>query len=332
MFAHNVAAPALVSSSHRAISEQLGELCPDLYSRALCLARSHMAADDLVQDTVERALRFREKFQVGTNLRAWLYQILFSIFVSRCRRARREVDAMEDLAIDPCAWTRPGDVDEIPERRLSRGMRRALRRVPKMFRDTLILIAIKEFSYKEAAQTMSVPVGTIMSRLHRGRNMLAEALLNPGRKKAAKASSAPAEKAVVKPAEKAAVKPAEKAAVKPAEKSAVKPAEKAAVKPAAVKPAVKAVEKTAAPSPRVAEAAPKSSRRPSKPEVCVAEPAPKSSRRPIKPELRVAEPAPKSSRRPSKPEVCVVEPAPKSSRRPTRSATRAASHVTAQAA
>jgi RNA polymerase sigma-70 factor (ECF subfamily) len=328
MLAHHAAAPALVSTSHKTVSEMLAELCPDLYGRALNLARSHIAADDLVQDTVERALRFQGRFQIGTNIRGWLYQILFSVFVTRCRRARREVAAMEDLAIDPCAWTRPHDVDEISERGLSRGMKRAMRRVPKMFRQTLILVAIKEFSYKEAAQALRVPVGTIMSRLHRGRHMLAEALQNPGRRRRAKTSSPAAVKPEVKPAVKPAAKPEVKPAVKPEVKPAVKPEVKSAVKPE-VKPAMKAAVKSAAPAP---EAAPKSSRRPTKPELRVAEAAPKSSRRPTKPELRVAEEAPKSSRRPSKPALRVAETAPKSSRRPTRSAPRVAAHVTAQAA
>ena len=66
-----------------------------------------MTADDIVQDTIERALKFSAQYERGTNLRAWVYQILFSVFVTRYRRTRREKNALRVLGSDPCAWTLP---------------------------------------------------------------------------------------------------------------------------------------------------------------------------------------------------------------------------------
>src|SRR5689334_7189184 len=85
----------------------LAELAPELFGRALRMTRSPSAAEDLVQDTLERSMRFEAQYQPGTNLRAWVYQILFSVFVTKCRRSRRERNAMSVLSTDPCAWTIP---------------------------------------------------------------------------------------------------------------------------------------------------------------------------------------------------------------------------------
>lgn len=152
----------------------LVEMTPELLGRALRLSRSPATAEDLVQDTVERAIRFAAHYEPGTNLRAWVHQILFSVFVTRCRRSRRERNALDVLATDPCAWTAPEGRAEMHA--LSPGVRRALSTLPPCFRDVVVLVDLEEMSYKDAAARLSVPVGTVMSRLHRGRKLLAEAL------------------------------------------------------------------------------------------------------------------------------------------------------------
>ncbi|WP_437647767.1 RNA polymerase sigma factor [Sorangium sp. So ce362] len=152
----------------------LVEMTPELFGRALRLSRSPATAEDLVQDTVERAIRFAESYERGTNLRAWVHQILFSVFITRCRRSRRERNALDVLATDPCAWTAPERRAEVHF--LSPGVRRALATLPPTFRDTVVLVDLEEMSYKDAATRLGVPVGTVMSRLHRGRKLLAEAL------------------------------------------------------------------------------------------------------------------------------------------------------------
>jgi RNA polymerase sigma-70 factor, ECF subfamily len=149
-------------------------LVPELYGRALRLTRSTAAAEDLVQDTVERAMRFEGSYQMGTNLRAWMHQILFSVFVSRCRRLRREQKAMGVLQSDPCAWT--SNDSPRPMAGLSPAVVRALAELPAQFREAVMLVDLEELAYKDAAERLGVPLGTVMSRLHRGRRLLAEAL------------------------------------------------------------------------------------------------------------------------------------------------------------
>lgn len=155
------------------LADELVNLKGDLYWRALKMARCPNAAEDLVQDTVERAIRFQDTYQPGTNLRAWVQQILFSVFITNCRRGRRERAALGNLSIDPCAWTLP-DQPMVESQRLSPPVARALEALPKSYRDAVVLVDIEELAYKDAADLMGVAVGTVMSRLHRGRKMLAE--------------------------------------------------------------------------------------------------------------------------------------------------------------
>jgi RNA polymerase sigma-70 factor (ECF subfamily) len=141
------------------------------------LAGDRVAADDLVQDAVERALRFASQYEPGTNLRAWAHQILFSVFVTRYRRVRRERNALRILVSDPCAWTAPEPfAPPGAEVALTPSTRRRLEALPRGFRDVIELVDLGQQSYREAATRLGVPVGTVMSRLHRGRRMLAEQL------------------------------------------------------------------------------------------------------------------------------------------------------------
>src|SRR3954467_15124885 len=97
----------LVAKDLASLMAGLVELVPELRGRACRLAGDPTTAEDIVQDTVERALKFAAQYERGTNLRAWVYQILFSVFVTRYRRTRREKNALKVLASDPCAWTVP---------------------------------------------------------------------------------------------------------------------------------------------------------------------------------------------------------------------------------
>lgn len=153
----------------------LGQLVPELTGRATRLCGDRATADDLVQDTVERALKFAAQYQKGTNLRAWVYQILFSVFITRYRRARREKNALKHLASDPCAWTIPtGFASPEAAASLTRSTRAQLDALPHGFRAVLVLVDIEQLSYRDAAEELGVPVGTVMSRLHRGRRLLAD--------------------------------------------------------------------------------------------------------------------------------------------------------------
>jgi RNA polymerase sigma-70 factor (ECF subfamily) len=150
---------------------------PDLYRRALRLARSEDLARDLIQDTFERAMRFENQYEPGSNLKAWLQRILLTVFVTRCRRSRRERRALENLTHDPCAWTSPDQLSAVQV--LSAPVARAVGDLPPHFRQALELVDIAELSYRDAAAIIGVPLGTVMSRLHRGRRLLAEALRDP---------------------------------------------------------------------------------------------------------------------------------------------------------
>ena len=155
----------------------LVRLMPELRGRALRLVGNGSTADDLVQDTIERALRFRKQYELGTNLRAWAYQILFSVFVTRYRRCRREKNALRKLQTDPNAWTQPAPKAAPSAFGLTRVTRSKLDAMPDAFRTVIEMVDLEERSYREAAERLGVPVGTVMSRLHRGRKLLAAELL-----------------------------------------------------------------------------------------------------------------------------------------------------------
>lgn len=160
------------------LNNKLPSLLPGLQARALALCKRKAEANDLVQDTVLRALCFGDGYERDTNLRGWLQQILFSVFITRCRKAARERRALGALASDPCSWTLPDA--PLPERQsLTRPVSRALEALPRQFSAVVRLVDLEERSYKDAALELSVPVGTVMSRLFRGRRLLAEALAEP---------------------------------------------------------------------------------------------------------------------------------------------------------
>lgn len=154
--------------------DELVQHLSGLRSRAIRLCRNCQDADDLVHETIVRALEFERTFVAGTNLRAWLHQILFSVFVSRCRRTQRERRALDALRSDPCGWTKQ---DAAPAMRaLGPKLRGAIDALPRQFALAVQLVDLDDLSYKEAAAELRVPIGTVMSRLFRGRRMLANAL------------------------------------------------------------------------------------------------------------------------------------------------------------
>ena len=163
-----------VGSEASELRRSLVGMRAELHARAMRMARSQTFADDLVQDTFERAMKFESHYIPGTNVRAWVFQILFSVFITRCRRSRREKNALAWLSTDPNAWTVPQKV--APMQGLSPALEEALRELPDSFRRAVELVDLGEMSYRDAADRMGVPVGTVMSRLHRGRKLLASSL------------------------------------------------------------------------------------------------------------------------------------------------------------
>lgn len=158
----------------------LERLGPELRCRALRLTKDPVLADDVMQDALVRALTFESQYRVGTNLRAWAYQILFSVFVTRYRRSRREKNALRHLATDLDAWTH-NDAFGSPEGKaaLTRTTSQRLSALPEGFRAVIEKVDLGDATYREAATELGLPLGTVMSRLHRGRRMLAEAMTEP---------------------------------------------------------------------------------------------------------------------------------------------------------
>jgi RNA polymerase sigma-70 factor (ECF subfamily) len=170
--------PLVVARNARELHAGLVELIPELRARAVRLCGDKAGAEDIVQDAVERALRFADQYERGTNLRAWAFQILFSVFVTRWRRRRRERRALDNLATDPCAWTVPTRFapPDAGQGAITPSTLRKLDALPEGFRAVVVMVDIEQRSYREAARELGVPVGTVMSRLHRGRKLLAAQL------------------------------------------------------------------------------------------------------------------------------------------------------------
>ena len=133
------------------------------YARALVSDRA--GADDLVQDALERAWARQAQFQLGTDLRAWLFSVMHNVYINQVR-ARRETTSLDGSEIELAVRATQGDVLEI------RDLDRALQALPVEQREVLLLVALEDMSYHEAAHSLGIPVGTVMSRLARGREKL----------------------------------------------------------------------------------------------------------------------------------------------------------------
>ena len=151
--------------------DQLVDHLPALRAFALSLTREGAAADDLVQDTIVKAWTNMDKFQAGTNLRAWLFTILRNTFYSARRKTKREVSDTDGIHAAQQA-TRP-DHDG---RLALKDFRVAFQQLPDEQREALILVGASGFSYEEAADMTGVAIGTVKSRANRGRRKLAELL------------------------------------------------------------------------------------------------------------------------------------------------------------
>jgi RNA polymerase sigma-70 factor, ECF subfamily len=160
-------------------------LLPSLYGAALRLTRNPTDAEDLVQDTYLRAYRGFSGFTEGTNLKAWLYRILTNGFINTYRKKQREPQIVEgpDDIDEWYLYDRLGGrsveesaEEEVLDRIPDAEVKAALESLPENFRIPVLLADVEGFSYKEIAEIMDTPIGTVMSRLHRGRKALEKAL------------------------------------------------------------------------------------------------------------------------------------------------------------
>jgi RNA polymerase sigma-70 factor (ECF subfamily) len=159
-------------------------LLPSLYGAALRLTRNPQDAEDLVQETYLRAYRGFGGFEEGTNLRAWMYRILTNTFINTYRKKQRQPLTVPDEEIeDWYLYDRLGQSGveasaetEVLEKIPDEDVQRALEGLPENFRMAVLLADVEGFSYKEIAEILDIPIGTVMSRLHRGRKALQKAL------------------------------------------------------------------------------------------------------------------------------------------------------------
>lgn len=159
------------------------ELSDQVYRVARRLAGSREAAEDLVQETYVRAFRNWSSFEPGTNLRAWLLRILTNLNIDKGRKTQRTPDMQPLEEGDYFLYGKLEDQTESDEEKLVERLSQdsiveALAAVPHNFRDVIVLVDISEFSYADTAQILDIPIGTVMSRLHRGRRILKQELAN----------------------------------------------------------------------------------------------------------------------------------------------------------
>ena len=167
-------------------------LLPGLYGAALRMTRDPSDAEDLLQETTLRAYRGFASFEEGTNLKAWLYRILTNSFINTYRKRQREPQTVEgpDDFDEWFLFDRLGSrsversaEEDVLERIPDADVKAALESIPENFRMAVLLADVEGFSYKEIAEIMDVPIGTVMSRLHRGRKALEKALYGLARER-----------------------------------------------------------------------------------------------------------------------------------------------------
>ena len=161
------------------------QYAPQLYSAALRMTRNPADAEDIVQETFLKGFRAYHTYQEGTNLKAWVYRILTNTYINRYRKKQRrpaetELGDLQDLYLfrrlgEPSGATQSAE-DSVLEQFVDADVKQALESLPDHFRIPVLLADVEGFSYKEIAEMIDVPIGTVMSRLHRGRKALQKKL------------------------------------------------------------------------------------------------------------------------------------------------------------
>jgi RNA polymerase sigma-70 factor (ECF subfamily) len=165
-------------------------LLDGMYGAALRLTRNPADAEDLLQETFTRAFAAYDSFQPGTNLKAWLYRIMMNTYISSYRKAKRSPQTVPTDDVEPFSYVRSIAEDggktpetEVLERIPDEEVKAALEELPEQFRMAVLLADVEGFSYKEIADITDTSIGTVMSRLHRGRKALQKALWSYARER-----------------------------------------------------------------------------------------------------------------------------------------------------
>jgi RNA polymerase sigma-70 factor (ECF subfamily) len=165
-----------------------------LFNLALNLTRNRKDAEDLVQETFLRAYRFFDTYRKGTHIKAWLFRILRNTFINRYRARKARPEEVEFGAIEATyeqvieqtfirERTPPSPEEIVLEGVLDEEIQQAMGQLPEEYRTVVLMALLEEMSYKDIAAALSIPLGTVMSRLHRGRKMLQASLLEFARRK-----------------------------------------------------------------------------------------------------------------------------------------------------
>lgn len=161
-----------------------------LYNTSVRLTRNPVEAQDLVQETYLKAYRFFHRFELGTNIKAWLFTILRNTYINTYRKASRQQQQVDFDQIAPfyadmssdLEWAEGGSTEEMLRHLVHDDVKRALDALPEEYRMVVLLADLEDFAYKEIAEIMDCPVGTVMSRLFRGRRLLRKSLAEFARK------------------------------------------------------------------------------------------------------------------------------------------------------
>ncbi len=175
-----VAEHAAGADAQNRFAEEAISYLDTLYRGALRLTRDPAQAEDLVQDTYVRALRYQASYQVGTNMKAWLFAIMRNLFWDRFKGGRPD-DVSLDGDGEFALYDTLKDPSAVPESEVLDGIAaeevvRAVEKLPELHREVVLLVDVEGFSYKDAAEVLRVPIGTVMSRLHRARRQLQRSL------------------------------------------------------------------------------------------------------------------------------------------------------------
>ncbi|MBD3298833.1 MAG: sigma-70 family RNA polymerase sigma factor [candidate division Zixibacteria bacterium] len=172
---------------------QVSPLLDSLYRTALRMTKNSDDAEDLVQETCLKAYRYFDRFEEGSNLRAWMFKILTNLFINRYRKKTKEPTAVEydeggdfylynQMVESGAVSENVGPEKDLFDRMLGADVQEAIDELPEDFRIVVVMAFIEGLSYEEIAEALDVPMGTVKSRLHRGRKMLQKSLFHYARK------------------------------------------------------------------------------------------------------------------------------------------------------
>ena len=164
-------------------TQELIDLYPELIRHAHVICKDRSLAEDLTRETIEKALKYHNSFKLGTNMKAWLYRIMMNSFINMKRHDKLNREVFEDKSADASLSMGQGSI-QIATKNLAyqnlqdSDTKEVLKRLPPVYDKIISLVDLEDYTYEEAAQYLQIPIGTVMSRLHRGRTMLAEKMVH----------------------------------------------------------------------------------------------------------------------------------------------------------